>query len=82
MDRIVKRVAFAGPEGGGVSQRALNELGVFAQRALPASDHLLRGTFDDDDGVVGVDDDRVMRTAPLGVVSGAVVGVVTGLSSG
>jgi len=42
---------------------------------------LLRVTFDDDDGVVGVDDDRVMRTAPLGVVSGAVVGVVTGCRS-
>ena len=43
---------------------------------------LLSGTFDDDDGVVGVDDDLVMGTAPLVVVSGAVVGVVTGCSSG
>jgi hypothetical protein len=43
---------------------------------------LLRVTLDDDDGVIGVDEDRVMRTAPLGVVSGAVVGVVTGYSSG
>ncbi|WP_204815277.1 alpha/beta hydrolase [Mycobacterium riyadhense] len=42
---------------------------------------VLRVSFDDDDGVVGVDDDRVMRTAPLGVVSGAVVGVVTGCRS-
>jgi hypothetical protein len=43
---------------------------------------LLRVTLNDDDGVIGVDDDRVMRTAPLGVVSGAVVGVVTGCPSG
>ena len=35
---------------------------------------LLTVIFDDDDGVAGVDDDRVMGTAPLGVVSGAVVG--------
>jgi hypothetical protein len=34
------------------------------------------------DGVIGVDEDRVMRTAPLGVVCGAVVGVVTGCPSG
>ena len=56
-------------------------------RAIPGScDHqrhrLLRVTLNDDDGVIGVDDDRVMRTAPLGVVSGAVVGVVTGCPSG
>jgi len=43
---------------------------------------VLRVTLNDDDGVIGVDDDRVMRTAPLGVVSGAVVGVVTGCPSG
>jgi hypothetical protein len=43
---------------------------------------VLRVTLGDDDGVIGVDEDRVMRTAPLGVVSGAVVGVVTGYSSG
>ena len=43
---------------------------------------LLRVTLNDDDGIIGVDDDRVMRTAPLGVVSGAVVGVVTGCPSG
>jgi hypothetical protein len=36
---------------------------------------------DDDDGVIDVDEDRVMRTAPFGVVSGAVVTVVTRLSS-
>jgi hypothetical protein len=42
---------------------------------------LLRVAFDDDDAVIGVDEDLVMGTAPLGVVSGAVVGVVTVLSS-
>ena len=36
----------------------------------------------DDDGVIEVYDDRGMRSAPLGVVSGAVVGAVTPLSSG
>ena len=42
---------------------------------------LLPVTDDDDDGVVGVDEDPDVRTAPLGVVSGAVVGVVTGCPS-
>jgi hypothetical protein len=42
---------------------------------------LLRVTAGDDDGVIGVDEDQSMRTAPLGVVSGAVVGVVTGSPS-
>jgi hypothetical protein len=42
---------------------------------------LLRVIDVDDDGVIGVDEDQGMRTAPLGVVSGAVVGVVTGCSS-
>jgi hypothetical protein len=37
---------------------------------------------DDDDDVIGVDEDPDVRTAPLGVVSGAVVGVVMGCSSG
>jgi hypothetical protein len=45
-------------------------------------DRLLRVTQDDDDGVIRVDDDPIMRTAPLGVLSGAVVGVVTALPSG
>jgi hypothetical protein len=35
-------------------------------------------TEDDDDGVIGVDEDLDVSTAPLGVVSGAVVGVLTG----
>jgi len=43
---------------------------------------MLRVTQDDDDGVIRVDDDPIMRTAPLGVLSGAVVGVVTALPSG
>ena len=43
---------------------------------------MLRVTARDDDGVIEVDDDRGMRSAPLGVVSGAVVGAVTPLSSG
>jgi hypothetical protein len=37
---------------------------------------------DDDDGVVGVDDDPDARTARLDVVRGAVVVVVTGCRSG
>jgi hypothetical protein len=43
---------------------------------------VLTVTEDDDDGVIGVDEDPDVRTAPLGVVSGAVVGVVTGCPSG
>ena len=44
---------------------------------------VLRVTEDDDVGVIGVDDDDgSMRTAPLGVVSGAVVVAVTGSSRG
>jgi len=50
--------------------------------ALAAEAWLLSGTFDDDVGVIVVDDDPVMGTAPLVVVSGAVVGVVTGCPSG
>ena len=42
------------------------------------TDLLLRVTQDDDDGVIWVDADPIMRTAPLGVLNGAVVGVVTG----
>ena len=45
-------------------------------------DRLLRVTQDDVDGVIWVDDDPIMRTAPLGVLSGAVVGVVTALRLG
>jgi hypothetical protein len=43
--------------------------------------HVLDVTLDDDDDVIGVDEDPMMRTAPLGMVSGAVVGVLTVLSS-
>jgi hypothetical protein len=42
----------------------------------------LHVTLDDDDDVIGVDEDPMMRTAPLGVVSGAVVGVLTVLPAG
>jgi hypothetical protein len=38
--------------------------------------HPLHVTLDDYD-VIGVDEDPMMRTAPLGMVSGAVVGVLT-----
>jgi len=41
---------------------------------------VLRVVLDDDDGVIGFGDDPDVRTAPLGVVGGAVVGVLTGLS--
>jgi len=47
----------------------------------PDSPGLLPVTEDDDDGVIGVDEDLDVRTAPLGVMSGAVVGVVTGCPS-
>jgi hypothetical protein len=43
---------------------------------------VLRVAEGDDDGVIEVDDDQGMRSAPLGVVSGAVVGVVTASSAG
>lgn len=39
------------------------------------------GTFGADVGVIGVDDDLAIGAAPLVVVSGAVVGAVTGCSS-
>ena len=44
--------------------------------------HVLRVTEGGDDGVIEVDEDRAMKMAPLGVVSGAVVGAVTALSTG
>ena len=46
----------------------------------PPGISVLRVTEDDDVGVIGVDDDGSMRTAPLAVVSGAVVVSVTGSS--
>ena len=48
MDRVVEWVALSGAVGRGVAQRALDEIGVLAQRALPARDQ----------PGVGVDDDR------------------------
>lgn len=50
------------------------KLASLVRHPPPARYRVLRGTFDDDDGVIGVDDDLVMGTAPLVVVSGAVVG--------
>jgi hypothetical protein len=50
--------------------------------ARPLTKLVLPVTDDDDDDVVGVDEYPDVRTAPLGVVSGAVVGVVTGCPSG
>ena len=60
----------------------LNDLDKFSEESRPTSARMLRVTQDDDDGVIRVDDDPIMRTAPLGVLSGAVVGVVTALPSG
>ena len=46
------------------------------------ADHLLLPVaVDEDAGVMSGGDDRGVRTAPLGVVSGAVVVLVTGSSS-
>ena len=53
----------------------------FIQRLQDEEQTLLPVTEDDDDGVIGVDEDLDVRTAPLGVMSGAVVGVVTGCPS-
>ena len=54
----------------------------FAANFLVARTRLLRGAFDDDEGVIVVDDGLVMGTAPLVVVSGAVVGAVRGCPAG
>jgi hypothetical protein len=43
---------------------------------------VLRVAEDDDVGVMDVEDDPTIRTAPLGVVSRTVVGVVTWCPSG
>ena len=53
----------------------------FSRAGHPSAFMLLRVTQDSDDGVIRVDDDPIMRTAPLGVLSEAVVGVVTALPS-
>jgi len=45
------------------------------------SSALLPVAVDEDVGVMSGDDERGVRTAPLGVVSGAVVVLVTGSSS-
>jgi DivIVA domain-containing protein len=76
----VRNVAFSKPRLGG---RGYNDAEVDA-----FLDRVLRVAVDDDDGVIEVDEDRVMRTAPLGVVSGGrggcgdgAVGSLTGLLS-
>ena len=57
MDRVVEWVALSGAVGRGVAQRALDETGVLAQRALPAGDQ----------PGVGVDDERgVAEPAAIG----------------
>jgi hypothetical protein len=48
------------------------------RRIPPQAERLLRVTEGDDDGVIGIECDQVMKTAPLGVVSGAVVVALTG----
>ena len=65
-----------------ISQRSLQNLGVTRtlDKRSRRSVQLLRVVLDDDDGVIGFGDDPDVRTAPLGVVGGAVVGVLTGLS--
>ena len=55
--------------------------GVWFQARAAGRRPVLRVSQDDDDGVIRVDDDPIRRTAPLGVLSGAVVGVVTALPS-
>jgi hypothetical protein len=57
------------------STRARQCCGRWASQLLPV-------TEGGDDGVIGFDEDLDVRTAPLGVASGAVVGVVTGCRSG
>jgi hypothetical protein len=54
----------------------------FVRNTVTGSAGVLHVTLDDDDDVVGVDEDPMMRSAPLGMVSGAVVGVLAVLSSG
>jgi hypothetical protein len=69
----------------GLEQRALhshNFHGEWNYTLVSQRTHVLRVSQDDDDGVMRVGDDPIRRTTPLGVLSGAVVGVVTALPSG
>ena len=66
--------AACGGHGGGHTTWTSVDCGETVYQVLPV-------TEDDDDGVIGVDEDLDVRTAPLGVMSGAVVGVVTGCPS-
>ena len=57
VDRVVERVALSGPESYRVAQCALDEAGVFDQRALPAGDQPGVGVNDErgvaESGVIG-----------------------------
>ena len=61
--------------------RGLAEMSAADARLLALSCRVLPVAMDEDVGVIGGDDGWAMRTAPLGVVSGAVVGSVTGSSA-
>ena len=65
---------------GAAGQRYFDGSRWSENRAPAVPEPLLRVVLDDDDGVIGFGDDPDVRTAPLGVVGGAVVGVLTGLS--
>jgi len=67
---------------GGVDRQVVEALADERIGAQGGPGGVLRVSQDDDDGVIRVDDDPIRRTAPLGVLSGAVVGVVTALPSG
>ena len=77
-------------DNGGVSREAVTpeqqaiarrQIVVQSVRADAEAARVLSVAQDDDGAVIGGDDDGGVRTAPLGVVSGAVVGVVTGWAS-
>ncbi|BBY87345.1 nucleotide sugar dehydrogenase [Mycolicibacterium tokaiense] len=65
-----------------ITSKGKRKIGIlgFAFKA-GTDDLLLPVAMDEDVGVIGGDDGWAMRTAPLGVVSGAVVGSVTGSSA-
>jgi hypothetical protein len=62
-------------------QPALVSIALGSVQAFNHLDRVLRVTVDGDVAVIGVGGDPDVRTAPLGVVSGAVVGLVTGCPS-
>jgi hypothetical protein len=65
-----------------VENTLADALGAEAALSKSTVSRVLRVTEGGDDGVIEVDEDRAMKMAPLGVVSGAVVGAVTALSTG